>query len=69
MSRIDHRLAKLETAMLPAPFKPMLTFLWGSEEDNVALSAIQYRADTEGLELMVIKLVAATQEENTHVTA
>jgi hypothetical protein len=69
MSRMDQRLARLETAMLPSPFKPVLTFLWGSETDNAALAALQHRADTEGLELVVIRLVAPTQQENTHVTA
>ena len=69
MSRIDQRLAKLETAMLPVPFKPALTFLWGSPDQDAELAALECRAEAEDRRLIVIKLVAPTQQENTHVTA
>ena len=69
MSRMDQRLAKLETAMLPSPFKPALAFLWGSEADDPALAAMERQAEAEDRRLIVIKLVAPTQQENTHVTA
>ena len=69
MSRIDQRLTKLETAMLPVPFKPMLTFLWGSPDQDVELAALERQAKAEDRPLIVIKLVPPTQQENTHVTA
>ena len=69
MSRIGQRLTKLETVILPDPFKPALTFVWGSEADDAALEAMEQQAEAEDKRLIVIRLVAPAPPENTHVTA
>ena len=68
MSRMDQRLSKLETTILPDTVKPALTFLWGSEADDPALAAMERQAEAEERRLIVIRIVGPSAQENTHVT-
>jgi hypothetical protein len=57
MTAIKSRLARLEAHRPPEPVKPILTFMWFGEKDDAALAEMQIRAETEGRDLMVIRIV------------
>lgn len=56
MSAKGKRITRLEAAR-PNPERQTLTMLWGSSADDAAAADLQRRADAEGKDVMIIKLV------------
>lgn len=56
MSAIGKRIARFEAAR-PKPERQTLTMFWGSSADDAAAADLRRRADAEGKDVMIIKLV------------
>lgn len=56
MSGLSNRLARIEAAT-PKPERPMLTMFWGSPANDAAADDLRRRADAEGKDSLIIKLV------------
>lgn len=61
---VKARLARLEANLPPDPSARQVVFLWASDADNPAMAAAEARANAEGREFMLIKLVAPEMDAN-----
>ena len=56
MNRMETRLQRLEGRLTPPPEKRIMTYLWGSPEQDAELAELKSMADAEGRTLVVIRM-------------